>query len=214
MDKITISWDELPEVEKTQQTQISSDKIVITFDELDEFVVPVDVPPKQFVIYPYPQPPAGKLPPRMKRLYADAKSVAEVLSKSQYIRIAEMRGNPSDYYRIEYNIRGIESVRGHNVNYRHTHEIELQLTSDYPQQQPKCTMLTPIFHPNIAPSRICIGDHWTAGEKLVDLIIRIGEIIAYQSYNIRSPLDGDAARWADEHESLLPTDKADLIPPE
>jgi ubiquitin-protein ligase len=75
-------------------------------------------------------------------------------------------------------------------------------------------MLTPVFHPNISPVRICIGDHWTASEKLVDLIIRIGQIIAYQSYNIRSPLDGEAARWVDEHESMLPIDNADLYPPE
>jgi hypothetical protein len=39
-------------------------------------------------------------------------------------------------------------------------------------------------------------------------------MIAYQSYNIKSPLNGEAAMWADQHEFLLPTDKSDLIPPE
>ncbi|MDR0609958.1 MAG: hypothetical protein LBG58_07610 [Planctomycetaceae bacterium] len=210
MDKITISWDELPEIIEEQPEIL--DKIVISFEDLAEPVTFVPVTLSE--IYPYPQPPTGKLPPRLKRLYSDAKSVAEVLSKSPYIHVLEMRGTPPDYYQIEYNIRGIESVRGRNINYRNNHKIELQLTSEYPQQQPKCTMLTPIFHPNISPNRICIGDHWTAGEKLVDLILRIGEIIVYQSYNIKSPLDGEAARWVDENEDLLPTDKTDLIPPE
>ena len=52
-----------------------------------------------------------------------------------------------------------------------------------------------LFHPNIAPHAICIGDHWSAGEPLVALGIRIGEMIAYQSYNTKSPLNGEAARW-------------------
>jgi ubiquitin-protein ligase len=74
-------------------------------------------------------------------------------------------------------------------------------------------MLTPIFHPNIDPSTICVGDHWTAGERLVDLVIRIGEMIAYQAYNIRSPLDGEAAMWADLNGEKLPIDARNLRPP-
>jgi ubiquitin-protein ligase len=71
-----------------------------------------------------------------------------------------------------------------------------------------------IFHPNFDPTIICVGDHWTAAEKLSDLIIRIGEMIAYQAYNIKSPLDGEAAMWADLNQSKFPVDKRSLIPPE
>jgi ubiquitin-protein ligase len=67
-------------------------------------------------------------------------------------------------------------------------------------------MLTPIFHPNIDAQTICVGDHWTAGERLVDLAIRIGEMIAYQAYNIKSPLNGEAAMWADLNNDKIPTD--------
>ena len=75
-------------------------------------------------------------------------------------------------------------------------------------------MLTPIFHPNIEPATICVGDHWTAGERLVDLVVRIGEMIAYQAYNVKSPLDGEAAMWADLHVRDLPVDDRNLRPPE
>ena len=75
-------------------------------------------------------------------------------------------------------------------------------------------MLTPIFHPNIDPSTICVGDHWTAGERLVDLAIRIAEMIAYQAYNIKSPLDAEAAMWADLHARQLPIDDRVLRPAE
>jgi hypothetical protein len=59
-----------------------------------------------------------------------------------------------------------------------------------------------------------VGDHWTAGERLVDLVVRIGEMIAFQAYNIQSPLNGDAAMWADLHREQFPTDARNLRPQE
>src|SRR5438128_769306 len=78
---------------------------------------------------------------------------------------------------------------------------------DYPRPPPQCRMLTPIFHPNIAPHAICIGDHWSAGEPLCSIVARIGELIAYQSYNTKSPLNGEAARWTTENVDRLPLDE-------
>ena len=71
-------------------------------------------------------------------------------------------------------------------------------------------MLTPVFHPNIDDSTICVGDHWAAGERLTDLVVRIGEMLAFQAYNIKSPLNGEAAMWADLHPEHLPVDPKPL----
>ena len=71
-------------------------------------------------------------------------------------------------------------------------------------------MLTPVFHPNIAPHAICIGDHWSAGESLASMVARIGEMIAYQSYNTKSPLNGEAARWVEQNEAHLPLDRVKM----
>ena len=130
------------------------------------------------------------------------------------IRLAQIRGSPPDTYHIEYLVRGLARGRdGQPVN-RDEHLVEVQLTSEYPRQPPKCRMLTPIFHPNFDPTVICVGDHWTAGERLVDLVIRIGEMIAFQTYNIKSPLDGEAAMWTDLNRHTLPTDRRSLLPPD
>ena len=75
-------------------------------------------------------------------------------------------------------------------------------------------MLTPVFHPNIDETTICVGDHWTAGARLVDLVIQIGEMLAYQAYNIKSPLNGEAAMWADLNPDKLPIDSQNLHPGE
>jgi Ubiquitin-conjugating enzyme len=76
---------------------------------------------------------------------------------------------------------------------------------------PQCRMLTPIFHPNIAPHAICIGDHWSPGESLSSIVARIGELISYQTYNTKSPLNGEAARWVNEHLDEVPLDPVSMI---
>ncbi len=132
-----------------------------------------------------------------------------------YIRLAGTNGNPPERYVVDYYIRGIDHIENNGqIVYRDYHSVEIKLPGTYPRTQPICRMLTPIFHPNIEPAVICIGDHWSAAERLCDLVVRIGEMIAYQSYNIKSPLDGEAAMWADLNNNLLPVDKTDLMPPE
>ena len=71
-------------------------------------------------------------------------------------------------------------------------------------------MTTPVFHPNIDPQKICIGDHWSAGQTLPQLIVRIAEMLCYQSYNVKSPLNAQAAAWAESNVSRLPLDSKDL----
>jgi predicted Zn finger-like uncharacterized protein len=72
-------------------------------------------------------------------------------------------------------------------------------------------MLSPVFHPNIAPHAICVGDHWGAGESLQSIVARIGEMLAFQSYNVKSPLNGEAARWVEENKHRLPLDGVSLL---
>ena len=178
-------------------------KIVISFDDIPSSSSPAPSLPTE-----------RKLSPRQRRLFADHKMMYEHFSTFPYIRLVEAIGDPPEKYIVDYLVRGIERLEGDSIIYRNNHRVEIVLPGTYPRTPPTCRMLTPIFHPNIEPAVICIGDHWTAGERLCDLVVRIGEIITYQSYNIKSPLDGEAAMWADLHQDILPIDNCDLMPPE
>ena len=146
---------------------------------------------------------------RLVRLYNDYKEVSQVFANNPYIAVKNTLGNPPERYRIEYNIRGLEQVDGKVVE-KPNHLVEIVLTLDYPADGPKCRALTPVFHPNIEPKKICIADHWAAGESLVDIIVRIGEMICYQNYNIKSPLNGEAVKWVTENVNRLPLDDSSL----
>ncbi len=161
---------------------------------------------------PPSQPP--KLSPRQRRLASDLRQMQERFTRFPLIHLERMQGNPPETYVVSYRIRGIERLNGEQIIYRDYHEVEIRLPGTYPRTPPTCRMLTPIFHPNIEPAIICIGDHWTASERLCDLVVRIGEMIAYQAHNIKSPLDGEAAMWADLHGDMLPIDNRDLTPPD
>ena len=163
-----------------------------------------------------PQAPAEpRLPPRLRRLKADAEQMKQAFERFDLIKVRSTSGDPPDTYELEYYVRGLERIPGRQEPIeRNYHLVEIRLTYEYPRMAPKCKMLTPVFHPNIEPATICVGDHWTAGERLVDLAVRIGELITFQAYNIKSPLDAEAAMWADLHMRDLPIDDRNLRPPE
>jgi ubiquitin-protein ligase len=161
-----------------------------------------------------PPPTAPKLSMRQRRLIADAQQMGEAFRKSDRIRVKPAGGEPPEVYHVEYRVKSLDRGSNGEPVSRDSHLVEIQLTSDYPRLSPKCKMLTPVFHPNIDPATICVGDHWTAGERLADLVVRIGEMLAYQAYNIKSPLDGEAAMWADLNVEKLPTDPRSMRPAE
>jgi ubiquitin-protein ligase len=147
---------------------------------------------------------------RVRRLKADYERLLASVDGKKKIRLIKTAGNPPEKYQLEYLVRSLIQDEGGSVRTRSTHLVEITLTRAYPRQAPQCRMLTPIFHPNVAPHAICVGDHWAAGETLGSLVTRIGEMLAFQSYNLKSPLNGEAARWVAENESKLPLDDFDF----
>ena len=146
---------------------------------------------------------------RLKRLAADYERMRLTFLDGATIRIRDVEGDPPEIYRLGYDVSGLVQKAGKVVKHK-GFDVEIHLSRTYPRTPPQCRMLTPIFHPNIAPHAICIGDHWAAGESLVRLALRIAEMISYQSYNLKSPLNGEAARWAEEHMQRLPVETTDF----
>ncbi len=146
---------------------------------------------------------------RLRRLQADHEKLREFVRQQPRVRLLKAEGDPPERYQLEYQIKGLRQV-DEQLFVVASHVVEILLPLGYPRLPPQCRMLTPVFHPNIAPHAICIGDHWSAGEPLWSTVSRIGEMIAYQSYNTKSPLNGEAARWVDENVKNLPLDPISL----
>lgn len=147
---------------------------------------------------------------RLRRLQADFLKLQDYVKRHPRVELMGTDGNPPERYQLQYQIRSLQQKDDRLVEVDH-HLVEIALPLHYPRTPPQCRMLTPIFHPNIAPHAICIGDHWSAGEPLSSIVARIGELIAYQSYNTKSPLNGEAARWTTENVHRLPLDDVCML---
>lgn len=151
---------------------------------------------------------------RLRRIYSDYQSILDEFAGHPYITVTPVQGDPPEAYVVEYRVKGLELDPATNrPKIRDYHRARIYLHKDYPREKPKCVLETPIFHPNFG-SYICIGDFWAAGETLADIIIKIGQMIMYQDYNPKSPLNAVAARWASDNARLLPIDNRDLYQPE
>jgi ubiquitin-protein ligase len=148
---------------------------------------------------------------RLRRLQSDYEKVRDYVNRHPRLQLIQSDGSPPERYQLEYRIRSLRQTAD-ELSVVKSHMVEIALPLSYPRLPPQCRMLTPIFHPNIAPHAICIGDHWSPGEPLWSIMARIGEMIAYQSYNTKSPLNGEAARWVEEHLEELPLDAVSMMP--
>ena len=148
--------------------------------------------------------------PRIRRLQADYEQIRRTFSDHPYIRLIEAEGNPPEKYTFEFRIQGLAAQGEDSFSPAAVHRAEIFLMLDYPRRPPFCRMISPLFHPNIDPRKICIGDHWSAGQTLSQLVVHIAQMICYQSYNVKSPLNAKAAAWAEQNMSGLPLQKVDL----
>src|ERR1700732_5632820 len=99
---------------------------------------------------------------RRRRLEADYEKLQQYVSHHPRVRLIQTEGTPPERYQLQFEILGLQQKEDRLVEAR-THMVEIALPRNYPRSPPPCRMLTPIFHPNIAPHAICIGDHWSAG---------------------------------------------------
>ena len=147
---------------------------------------------------------------RLRRLQADFEKLSDYVKRHPRLKIIQADGEPPERYQLEFRIRSLRQVNDDLVEVK-SHMVEISLPRNYPRTPPQCRMLSPVFHPNIAPHAICVGDHWSAGEPLASLVARIGEMLAFQSYNVKSPLNGEAARWVEQNLDRLPLDPVSLL---
>ncbi len=152
---------------------------------------------------------------RDRRLSADFEKVKDEFIGHKYIKVDPIEGNPPVRYSVTYYLKGLKlDKKTKKPVETYHHEAEIYLHKNYPREKPLCTINTEIFHPNFGPKKICIADYWAAGENLADIIIQIGQMIQYQSYNPKSPLNQQAARWAVENKEIFPIGNIDLYQPE
>lgn len=147
---------------------------------------------------------------RMRRIASDWEQVRKDFVGHKNIIVTPVGELPPEKYHVTYFVNGIYLLPGGTIETLGRHEVDITLHAEYPRYKPVCKISTPICHPNFRDGQICIGDIWGAGESLSDIIINIGDMIQYKSWNSYSPLSAEAAQWAMENKHLFPVGNIDL----
>lgn len=151
--------------------------------------------------------------PRLRRLAADSEMLRTEFAGHPNITVIPLRPEPSDAYRVTYMLRGVVLGADGETAYADQHTVTVQLPSGYPREKPIVAADTAVFHPNFGANpgeEVCIGDYWSPARGLADIIVTIGEMIQFQKYNVRSPLNPVAARWVAANEAAFPVGMVDL----
>ncbi|MDR2751339.1 MAG: ubiquitin--protein ligase, partial [Clostridiales bacterium] len=147
---------------------------------------------------------------RLRRIASDWEQVKKDFAGHRYIVVTPVGAEPPEKYNVTYFVNGIYLLPDGRIQTLGRHEAEILLHLEYPRLKPVCKIKTPIWHPNFKDGLICIGDIWGAGESLSDIIINIGDMIQYKSWNSYSPLSFEAAHWAMENKHIFPVGTLDL----
>lgn len=146
--------------------------------------------------------------PRLRRLAADFQAIRSEYSGHPYVSVQPLGPLPPEGYRVSFQLAGL-MLSGETPVETYQHVCEIRLPLGYPRDQPQVTPLTPVFHPNVG-DHYCIADYWAAGEGLVDVIAKLGDMIQYRVYNTKSPLNAVAAYWAEQHPDIFPIGNVEL----
>jgi len=118
-------------------------------------------------------------------------------------------GWPAEKYIATYTCRGIARINSNREpEYSDLHRLEIYLTADYPNEEPRLKFLTPIWHPNVSamePRKVCTNqsENWWLSKDLDELVTNIGELVQYKRYHAKwedpFPLDRAVATWVLEY---------------
>lgn len=147
---------------------------------------------------------------RMRRIASDYEQIKKDFANHKNIVVEPIGEEPAEKYKITYYVNGIYLLDDGRIETLGKHIVFITLHAEYPRYKPVCTIATPIWHPNFRDGQICIGDIWGAGESLSDIIINIGDMIQYKSWNSFSPLSAEAAEWAIDNKYLFPVGNINL----
>jgi ubiquitin-protein ligase len=144
-----------------------------------------------------------------------AKKDLEAFDWNNFLTSDEFRQRcPNDVpekYMVQYRCTGLARAEQGQIVKTERHQMAVIYGYDYPEQPPTLIWGTPIWHPNIQLPYICAhGRAFAVSVSLDQIVLTIGEMVQYRNFNLRDPLNHEAAAWAREHLHEFPIDERDL----
>ena len=140
----------------------------------------------------------GHVDPRARRREEDVRRLYAL--EAQYrglLDVLEVAGQPPRRVRLRLAIPTARSA-GFPLDRQAASELVVELPEAYPLQEPRLTITTPVFNPNVyASGVVCHGVTWMPTEGLDLLVVRVMRLLALDPaiVNLHSAANGLAAAW-------------------
>jgi ubiquitin-protein ligase len=123
-----------------------------------------------------------------------------------FVQLVPLHGSPPFEYQIEYRLRTLALAEDGQLDFTPTCTIQLSLPDGFPLQPPDVRPLTPLFHPNVSQESIQLIPAWDPNTSLLDVVMNVGRLLAFQLYDPHQVSNPDAMQWVEQNFSSLPTD--------
>ena len=147
--------------------------------------------------------------PRLKRLANDYQDLRLRFDGHPFIQVQPVGTVPAEKYRVVYKVPSLRLNPSNQPIVMNVTVVDFVLPINYPREKPHAVALEKVFHPNFG-EYVCIADFWSPAQQLADIILDVGEMLQWQKYNIKSPLNAVAADWAVKHKDELPVGDKNL----
>lgn len=149
------------------------------------------------------------------RIEEEYQAVLDALNEHPNVRLLGATGEPPERYAIEYRVQGLilTDAEREVLTPQDVHQVEFFLPPNFPKRGPRVKILTPVFHPNIDGALTTLASGWDGSQTLLDTIFRIARALAWQEYELETPLNEAAAQWLARNSDKVPTDSTDLSVP-
>lgn len=141
--------------------------------------------------------------PRQRRLEADYAQLRQRFDGDPYLHIQPLGPAPFERYRITFRVPSLRLDASNQPVRVPVTVVDLTLPITYPREKPFAATIGTVFHPNFG-DHICLADYWSPAQSVADIISQIAEMLQWQRYNVRSPLNAIAADWVRTHADQVP----------
>lgn len=150
---------------------------------------------------------------QLARLQSEWQTAQRSFAYHPVIGVTPLRGEPPHEYQVDYRLRTLAMNDAGELQYVDEVSMHLWLPPGFPNQAPVTRPMANVFHPNIVWDGLFLSRPWSAGDSLVDYIGRIGELLAWRSYDPESVVNATAMDWLAQNSGMLPIDaRADFSP--
>ena len=142
---------------------------------------------------------------QLKRLREEHQALLRDYAYHPYAAVTAVRGDPPTRYRVDFRVRTLVVNASEELEFADTASVDIWMSPGFPTQPPLVRPLVGLFHPNVAPDAIALAA-WQPTDRISDIIRRVGDYLAWRSYDPSKIVNEVAGQWLAENGADLPLD--------